>query len=247
MKYKTLIVDDEPLARERIRTLAARDPEIQIVGECAGGRAAIAAVEKYAPELMFLDVQMPEVDGFAVLEAIGPEKAPEVIFVTAHDQYALKAFEIHALDYLLKPFDRARFESALARAKRQLAAGASSRVADLIRSTRPRRFVLKSAGRITFLKVEEIDWIEAEGNYVRLHCGAQSHLMRETMSGMEARLDPDQFLRIHRSQIVNIDAIKELKPLFRGEYTVSLHSGRELTLTRSYRDRLEQLVTGKSG
>lgn len=247
MKFKTLIVDDEPLARERIRTLVARDPEIQVVAECAGGRAAIAAVAKHAPDLMFLDVQMPEVDGFAVLEAIGCKAVPAVIFVTAHDQYALKAFEIHALDYLLKPFDRPRFESALARAKRQLAAGASNRLADLIASTKPRRFVIKNAGRITFIKVEEVDWIEAEGNYVRLHCGSESHLLRETLSGIEARLDPQQFLRIHRSQIVNIDAIKELKPLFRGEYVVSLHNGEELTLTRNYRDRLEQLVTGKSG
>jgi two-component system LytT family response regulator len=247
MKYKTLIVDDEPLARERLRTLLARDPDIHIVGECGGGRSAIAAVAKHNPDLMFLDVQMPEIDGFAVIEAIGPGAVPAVVFVTAHDQYAVKAFEVHALDYLLKPFDSERFKNALRRAKRQLEGGLSDRLAALLRTTQPQRFVIKNAGRITFLKVDEIDWIEAEGNYVRLHTGSESHLLRETMNGIEARLDARQFMRIHRSRIVNIDSIKELKPWFRGEYVVVLRGGEKLTLTRSYRDRLEQLVTGKSG
>lgn len=247
MKYKTLIVDDEPLARERLRTLLARDPDIQVVGECGGGRSAIAAVATHTPDLMFLDVQMPEIDGFAVIEAIGPGAVPALVFVTAHDQYAVKAFEVHALDYLLKPFDSERFENALRRAKRQLEGGLSDRLAALLRNTQRQRLVIKNAGRITFLRVDEIDWIEAEGNYVRLHTGSESHLLRETMNGIEARLDARQFMRIHRSRIVNIDSIKELKPWFRGEYVVVLRGGEKLTLTRSYRDRLEQLVTGKSG
>jgi len=192
-------------------------------------------------------VQMPEIDGFAVIEAIGPGAVPAVVFVTAHDQYAVKAFEVHALDYLLKPFDSERFENALRRAKRQLEGGLSDRLAALLRNTQRQRLVIKNAGRITFLRVDEIDWIEAEGNYVRLHTGSESHLLRETMNGIEARLDARQFMRIHRSRIVNIDSIKELKPWFRGEYVVVLRGGDRLTLTRSYRDRLEQLVTGKSG
>jgi two-component system LytT family response regulator len=247
MRYRTLIVDDEPLARERLRTLLEQDPEIQIVGECANGRSAVAAVVKHSPDLMFLDVHMPEVDGFTVIEAIGPGAVPAVVFVTAYDRYALKAFEAHALDYLLKPFDRARFEKTLARAKRQLEGGTNQRLADLLRATQPQRFVIKNAGRITFLKVEEVDWIEAEGNYVRLHSGSESHLLRETMNSMETRLNSRQFIRIHRSRIVNIDSIKELKPWFRGEYVVIMRSGEKLTLTRSYRDRLQQFVTGKTG
>ena len=247
MKYRALIVDDEPLARERLRTLLAADPEVDVVAECANGREAIAAVARYSPDLLFLDVQMPEVSGFGVLEAIGADTVPAVVFVTAYDDYALKAFEVHALDYLLKPFDRERFQKSLDRVKRQLKKGGDlpPKLTALLEDWKKRpadRLVLKDAGRVYFLKVDEIDWIEAEGNYVRLHTGAESHMLRETMSRIEARLDARKFIRIHRSAIVNVDCIKELRPFFRGEYVVVLRSGRKLTLTRGYRPRLEEIL-----
>lgn len=253
-KILALIVDDEPLARERIRALLEPERDVEITAECASGLEAVAAIESLAPDLVFLDVQMPEMDGFGVIETIGASKMPTIIFVTAYDRYALRAFEVNALDYLLKPFDRERFEAALGRARAQIENERSGvlnqRLLALLKDIRPEarsldRLVIKSGGRVFFLKSEEIDWIEASGNYVRLHVGAQSHLLRETMSGMEAKLDGDRFLRIHRSVIVNIERIKELHPLFHGEYTVLLRDGTELTLSRGYRDRLDRLL-GKS-
>ena len=250
-KIRALIVDDEPLARERIRTLLESDLEIEIAGEYANGRAAVSALQKQAPELLFLDVQMPGLDGFGVLETIGPEKMPVTIFVTAYDQYALRAFDVHALDYLLKPFDRERFEKALRRAKAQIAgertADLNQRLLALLEDLKPGpkyldRLVIKSAGRIFFLRTEEIDWIEAAGNYLRLHVGKESHLLRETMSGIEGKLDPARFIRIHRSTIVNIDRIKELHPWFRGEHVVILRDGTRLTLSRGYRENLQTLL-----
>ncbi len=248
MKISALIVDDEPLARERIRTLARGDPEIEIAGECSDGRAAVAAIRKLAPQLLFLDVQMPDLDGFGVLEAIGPEHMPVTIFVTAYDQYALRAFEVHALDYLLKPFDRERFEKALARAKRQIRRSDDElheRLLALLEDLKPgqkylERLVIKSGGRIFFLRAEEIDWIEASGNYVRLHAGKESHLLRDTMNGIEARLDPARLVRVHRSTIVNLDRIKELHPWFRGDHVIILRDGTRLTLSRSCREKLEE-------
>src|SRR5262245_42663014 len=251
-KIRTLIVDDEPLARERLVDMLIGDKEVEIVGECGNGLTAIAAIDGYKPDLIFLDVQMPELDGFGVLEAI--EETPVIVFVTAYDQYALRAFEVHALDYLLKPFDRERFDKALQRAKNQIGrerAGAMNRelaalLADL--KSRPKaleRLVIKAGGRVFFLRVDEIDWIEAAANYVRLHAGKEAHLLRETINGLAAKLDPDRFLRIHRSIIVNLERVKEMQPWFHGDYVVILQDGTQLTSSRNYREQLRKLL-GKS-
>ncbi len=239
---RVLIVDDEPLARERIRTLLSAEPDIEIVGEANDGASAISAIRKLSPGLVFLDVQMPEMDGFAVLEQLGLASMPAVIFVTAFDHYAIKAFEVSALDYLLKPFDRERFSKAVERARCGSDIGARVRAVLEKWKERPKfadRIVVRSGGRVFFLRVEELDWIEAAGNYVRLHSGDEEHLYRETMSRLETILDPARFARIHRSAIVNIDRVKELHPLFRGDYEVVLRNGRKLTLHRSFRARLQ--------
>jgi two-component system, LytTR family, response regulator len=247
LKVRTLIVDDEPLGRERIRTLLREDPDVEVIGECSDGRQAVAAIERLKPDLFFLDVQMPEMDGFAVLDAIAGKHMPAIIFVTAYDRYAVQAFEVHALDYLLKSFDRERFHNAVERAKgeiRRLREGAlNERLAGLLeemesRKSRLTRVVIKSGGRIFFLPVEEIDWVEAADNYVRIHARRESHLVRETLQSLEGRLDSRKFLRIHRSTIVNLDRIRELQPLFHGDYAVHLQDGTELTLSRNYRQKL---------
>jgi len=249
VKIRTLIVDDEPLGRERISSLLCGDHEVDVIGECADGRQAIAAIEECKPDLVFLDVQMPEVDGFGVVDAICSERMPVIIFVTAYDRYAVKAFEVHALDYLLKSFDRERFAAALRRAKEEigrLRGGAlNERLAGLIedlqaKKDRLTRLVIKSAGRIVFLRIEEIDWIEAADNYVRVHAGREAHLIRETLQSLEKRLDPAIFLRIHRSSLVNLNRIRELQPIFHGDYAVKLIDGTELTLSRNYREKLLQ-------
>jgi len=250
-KIRTLIVDDENLSRKKIRTLLERETDIEIVGECSNGPKAVSAIQKLSPDLIFLDIQMPGMDGFRVLETIGNERMPAVIFVTAYDQYALRAFDVHALDYLLKPFDRVRFQTALQRVRehsqRTRNNDLNQRLQDLIKDMKAERkyldrLVIKSGGRVFFLKVEEIDWIDAADNYVHLHVGHESHLLRETMNGLEARLDPEKFLRIHRSTIVNIERIKELRPSFHGEYTVILRNGTQLTLSRGHRDKLLELL-----
>jgi two-component system LytT family response regulator len=250
-KVRTLIVDDEPLAREGVRSLLESEPDIEIIGECGDGRSAVLAIEKQRPDLVFLDVQMPELDGFGVLETLELESLPVVIFVTAYDQYALKAFEVHALDYLLKPFDRERFNKALSRAKEQIFLRKTGRhdqqllalLQDLKNEKKfLERLVIKNAGRIFFVKADEISWIEASGNYARLHVGAESHLLRETMNELETKLNPEKFLRIHRSHIVNMEHIKELQPWFQGEYVVILRDGTRLTLSRSYREKLNELL-----
>lgn len=255
---QTLIVDDEPLARTRIRNLLRGRREFQIVGECANGREAIAQIELQPPELVFLDVQMPDLDGFGLVNALGAERLPVVIFVTAYDQYAVRAFECHALDYLLKPFDDERFEKTLEWARAQLQRDQmhqlSQRMIALLEEYPGRRAVpaeaphrrlsqlmIKSGGRVLFVKAEEIDWIEAEGCYARLHTGRQSHLLRETMSALEAQLDPQVFFRIHRSTIINRDRIRELQPQSHGEYAVTLQDGTKLRLSRNYRDKLAAL------
>lgn len=250
-RIRTLIVDDEPLARRKIRRMLARDPEVDILDDCANGQQAIAAVSSHNPDLVFLDIQMPEVDGFDVLNSIAPTGTPFVIFVTAYDQYALRAFEVSAVDYLVKPFDRSRFEKALQRAKSRLA---TERGSDLnqqtlalleelkARSSHVERLVIKAGGRAFFLKTEEIDWIEAEGKYVRLHVGKESYLLREAISSMESQLDPKKFPRIHRSTIVNIERVRELQPWFHNEYRVILKDGTELMLSRSCRKRLGELL-----
>ena len=245
---RVLIVDDEPLARERLRTFLQDEPEVSLVGECATGKEAVAAIRKKKPHLVFLDVQMPELNGFGVLEQLGPEHCPPVIFVTAHDRFACRAFEVHAIDYLLKPFDRSRFRTALGRALRRIQAppaGQSQQMANLLAEVRPGalsdRLAVKSGGRVLLIKLEEIDYIEAASNYVEIHVGRESHLLRETMTKLEERLPSDRFLRISRSTIVHIDRIKELQPLFHGEYSVILRDGTKLTLSRGYRDKLPSL------
>lgn len=255
MKTRTLIVDDEPLARERLRRLLETEPDIELIGECANGREAVAAIEEKSPDLVFLDVQMPELNGFEVLDQLRGERRPMVVFVTAYDQFALKAFEVHAVDYLLKPFDRERFQVALRRAlghgRRGPAAELDQRLSALLRDLKPQpkaveRLAIKSGGRVVFVRVEDIDWVEAADNYVELHVGEVSHLHRETMSDLERILPSEKFMRISRSTIVNVDRIKELQPMFHGEYAVILRTNIRLTLSRSYREKLHQLL-GKTG
>ena len=245
---RTLIVDDEPLARRGIRKHLEAARDIEIIAECGNGADALKAIETLAPDLVFLDVQMPELDGFSVLEAI--EHMPAVIFVTAYDRFALRAFEVNALDYLLKPFDPERFEQALQRARasleRQSLGDLNRRLQKLITSLSANgkfvdRLVIKAGGRISFLSVDEIDWIEAADNYVRLHAGRENHLLRKTMTALEERLDPAKFVRVHRSTIVNIDRIKELYPLLKGEYEIVLKTGARLASGRGYRERLHEL------
>lgn len=252
MTIRTLIVDDEPLARDKIRSFLEAEPGIEVIGECRDGHEALLAIEKEKPELVFLDIQMPELNGFEVLENLDVDPLPKVVFVTAFDQYAIKAFEVHAVDYLLKPYDRERFRDALDRARTELErqeVGAMKEqlqtlLADLDkrRSDYRERLVVKTSGRVIFLKVEDIDWVDAAGNYVRLHVQGEQHLLRETMSRLEKRLDPKRFLRIHRSTIVNIERIKELQQQFHGDYVVILKEGQRLTLSRSYRDRIQDLL-----
>jgi two-component system LytT family response regulator len=247
---RVLIADDEPLARERLRMLLAGETWLQIVAECQNGTEAIAAIDRLHPDLVFLDVQMPGATGFEVIEAVRPDRMPLIVFVTAFDKYALRAFDVHALDYLLKPFDRERFGQSLARARQQLERPGNgdlerrllALVQDLRAAPRLERFVIKSGGRVFFVRADEIDWIEAAGNYVKLHVGRDAHLFRETMSTLESRLDPDTFFRIHRSHIVNIERVKELQPWFNGEYVVFLRSGTRLTLSRGYREKLQERI-----
>lgn len=255
MKIKTLIVDDEPLARDRVRRFLRDEKEIEIVGEAGNGAEAIEFIKKENPELVFLDIQMPEKNGFEVITSLDAKKIPTVIFVTAYDNYALQAFDASALDYLLKPFNRERFSRAVARAREHienkkrgnLDERLASLIADLkIEKKYLERLVVKSVGRVFFLKTDEIDWIEAAGNYLKLHVGRESHLIRETMNSVESKLDPDKFLRIHRSTIVNIDRIKELHPMFSGDYDVVLQTGAKITLSRNYRDRFLELFENKN-
>jgi len=251
-RIRLLVVDDEPLARDKIRQMARRDPGIEIVGECANGHEALSSVHELRPDLLMLDVQMPELGGFEVLEALkGEPHAPVVIFVTAYDQYAVRAFEYHALDYLLKPFDRERFEAAVEHAKEHLRERAPNgsvdrRILALLEQLHTGRYierlVVKSGGRVYFLETGEIDWIEAEGNYINVHTGKKSHLLRETISNLEAQLDPRRFVRIHRSAIVNICRVQELQPWTHGEYHVILRNGTSLTLSRNYRDNLRNVL-----
>jgi two-component system LytT family response regulator len=247
---KVLIVDDEPLARERVRRHLRDEPGVEIVGEAGNGREAVAVIEEKTPDLVFLDVQMPEMNGFDVLKALEENKIPAIVFTTAYDKYAIQAFEFHALDYLLKPFSRERFRRAVRHAREQLENSRQSgsideRLVSLLENLKAKKYleriVVKSSGRVFFIKTDEIDWIEAAGNYLKLHVGRDAHLIRETMQSIEAKLDPEKFFRIHRSTLVQIDRIKELHPLFGGDYAVILRNGTELNLSRNYRERLPEL------
>lgn len=242
-KVRTIIVDDEDLARERLRHLLESEEAVEIVGEAADGRSAIALIETKRPDLAFLDVQMPELTGFEVLEALEEKDRPNIIFVTAHDQFALKAFDVHAVDYLLKPFDRERFQTALRRALQKVQRPDVSAVLREVRPAKPAdRLLVKTTGRVLLIKIDEIDWIEAADNYINLHVGKETHMMRETMNSVEGRLPPEKFMRISRSTIVNLERIQELQPMFHGEYIVLLRNGTKLTLSRGYRDKLDLLL-----
>jgi len=250
-RIRALIVDDEPIARRGIRKLLETQNHVEIVGERSNGLEAVAAIQDLSPNLVLLDVQMPEMDGFEVIEAVGAESMPAVVFVTAYDKYALRAFDVHAVDYLLKPFDPERFRSALDHAtaslERRAGDGLGEKLRQLLEEHRParkplERLVVRSGGRIFFLDVAEIDFIEAADNYVDLHIGKRSHLVRQTLGHLEARLDPDQFVRIRHSTIVNLRRIKELRPSPGGEYDVVLVTGQVLESSRRYRKRLSAVL-----
>ena len=251
MKLRALIADDEPLARERIRMLLADEKDFEVIRECNNGQEAVEAIEAERPDLAFLDIQMPELDGFGVVELIGPDNMPAVVFVTAYDQFAVRAFEAHAVDYILKPFDQERFRRALQRARQQIQQRDNNELNYRLRALlgelqskteHLERIIVRSGARMIFVSVDEIDWMAAEGNYIRLHVGKQSHLLREKMGTIEEKLDPSRFVRIHRSTIVNIKRIKELESLFQGEFVVILHDGTKLTSSRGYRDRLREIL-----
>jgi two-component system, LytTR family, response regulator len=248
-KLRTMIVDDEPLARERLASLLSAEQDIEVIGQCRDGEEAVLGIQQHKPDLVFMDVQMPALNGFEVIDAVGSEHMPLVIFVTAYDQHALRAFQVRALDYLLKPFDRERFQEALQRARahiqRDETGDVGRRLLALVKDLRrdqPKtdRLVVKSGGRLFFLRTDEIDWVEASGNYVRLHVGTTSHLLRETMNAIEGRLDPEKFFRIHRCRIVNMERIQEMQPWLNGEYAVVLRTGTRLTLSRGYREKLQE-------
>lgn len=271
-KIRVLIVDDEVIVREGIRMYLAGETDVEIAGECANGLDAVTAIREKSPDLVFLDVQMPGMDGFAVIETVGVEKMPAVIFVTAYDKYAVRAFEVYALDYVLKPFDKARILKALRRAETATMAAATAaetaaarqenepnhQLSALIKDLRSElalastdkpslkayqeRLVIKKAGRIFFMNVEEIDWVEAAENYVKLHAGHESHLIRETISGLESKLDPNKFLRVRRTALINIGRVKELQPLFNGAYAIVFRSGAEVTSSRRFRKNIGLLL-----
>jgi len=251
MTIRALIVDDEAPARDLIATLLRDEPDLEVVGECNNGRDAIAAIQRLSPDLVFLDVQMPGLDGFGVLAELQTERLPLVVFVTAFDRHAIRAFEVHALDYLLKPFEYDRLRQAVRHARTQLAQGPDAadqtRLISLLEELHNRgqswnRLAIRDAGRIVFLQPDQIDWIEAEGNYVRLHIGKESHLLRETMTAIEARLASRKFLRVSRSTIVNLERVVEWQPLFHGDSVVILRDGTRLTVSRVYRESFERLL-----
>lgn len=247
MTIRALIVDDEALARQRIRQLLQGELDFEVVGEASNGVEAVTLIESLHPDLVFLDIQMPMLDGFGVIEAIGADNMPATLFVTAFDTHAVKAFEVHAIDYLLKPFDRDRFKRALAWVRERpnkLAkeeGGFSSLMSELETvQEKPDRFLVKQGERWIMIKAADIQWIEAEGNYVRLHLDGANHLLRHTMAGVYARLDPALFKRIHRSTIVNLDFVRDLQPWTGGDLTVFMRDGTRLTLSRTYRDQFDQ-------
>ena len=256
MTLRTLIVDDELLARRKIRSFLAEDARFRVVAECSDGRQAAAAVRTERPDLIFLDVEMPGAGGFQVLASLPEENPPSVVFVTAYDKYAVQAFEVRAVDYLLKPFNKSRFAAALDKVvEARSREGSRSRseelraaLEELEREARRReRFVVKSGSRLIFLRKESIEWVEAQGDYVRVHVGREAHLLRETMGAVTERLASPRFVRIHRSRIVNLDHVRELRPLWGGDYTVLMRDGTQLTLSRTYRATLEALLAESPG
>ena len=256
---RTVIADDERLARQKLMILLESEPSVNVIAECQDGRQTVAAIRSFHPDLLLLDIQMPDLDGFQVLREIAAEEMPVVIFTTAYDQYAIRAFEANALDYLLKPFDQERLHHAVARAQSELRKkrdhAITHRILSLLSqvgSTAPgvpqpdQRLVIKANGRVVFLDLDNIEWVEAAANYVRLNVGKESYLFRETISRISERLDANHFVRIHRSTIVNVRKIKELIPVNSGEYVVVLKSGRELSCSRGYRAALQEIVQKSS-
>jgi two-component system LytT family response regulator len=263
-KIRALVVDDELLAHKALKAMLIDDPEIEVIAECRNGREAIKAIRELSPDVVFLDIQMPEMDGFQVIEEVGVERMPVTVFVTAYDKHALRAFEAHALDYLLKPFDHERFNAALQRAKTLVRQQTIGKISDsllaVLNNIKPKsgelpfeperaaqkhpidRVAIKASGCVYFLKVHEIDWVESAGDYLSLHCTRGSHLIRETMEKFHAKLDTQKFLRIHRSTIVNIERVKEIRPYFKGDYVITLTSGKRLKSSRSYRQDLQALL-----
>jgi two-component system, LytTR family, response regulator len=263
MSTSVLLVDDEPLAQRRLMRLMRREPDLQVVGVASNGREALAAIRAHAPEIVILDVQMPEMDGFELVRSLDPEHLPVIIFVTAYESYALQAFEVRALDYLLKPFKAARLHEALKRARKQLQSSDDDRVAGLrhlVTDLRPdaddaenapeldeassaaplTRILVREKGKMFFVRSADVEWFEAQNNYIQLHVGTNRHLVRGRISTLERRLPRDQFVRIHRSTIVNHEFIKEVHPWFGGDYIVTMKNGAQLKLTRSYRRNLIQ-------
>jgi two-component system LytT family response regulator len=248
---RVVVVDDEPLARTGTAELARRDPGLEVVAECGDGRGAVEAIERLRPDIVLLDIQMPELDGFEVLRALEPAHLPVIVFVTAYDQFAVRAFDVHALDYLVKPFDDVRFEEAMARAKHAVGTQRAGELGDRITAMLDRRaeapgatgwltrMVVRTGGRVLLVRVDEIDWIESADYCVKLHVQGKTHVIRESLQALEARLDPARFFRLHRGTIVNLDRIRELQPFFKGEHAVLLQDGTTLKLSRSRRGELE--------
>jgi len=248
---RALIVDDEPLARERIRTLLAECRNVEVVGECRDGREAVNAILAERPDLVFLDIQMPELDGFEVIKAIGNEFLPAIIFVTSFDEYAIRAFDVNAIDYLLKPINAARFEKAVLRAIDRLTQSnvreSERKLLDFIEVLRAEhqyvtRFVVRSGSRLSFVRASDVDWMDAADNYVRLHVAGREHFVRETLKSVETQLDPEIFIRVHRSIIINFDRVESVEPYSHGEYVVTMKDGAKLTTSRSYSERLRLLL-----
>lgn len=252
MSLRVLVVDDEPIARRGLRRLLGEEPGVEVVGECGDGASAITAIATLAPDLVFLDVQMPELDGFAVIEAVGGQRMPAVVFVTAFDQHAVRAFDAQALDYVLKPVDPERFRRALQRARAHLARPDDDfmrRVSDALRSIDrrelrdyPTRLAIRSEGRVRLVDVDEVDRILAAGNYAEIHAGGKRHLLRETMASLESRLDPQRFVRISRAAIVSLGQVREVQPLFNGDFVVLLKGGAQVNGSRRYRAALDALL-----
>src|SRR5688572_32544061 len=252
MTIRVLIVDDEPVARRGILRLLRQQPDIEVVGESGDGGSAVAAISALSPDLVFLDVQMPELDGFAVIEAVGGNRMPAVVFVTAFDHHAVRAFDAQAIDYVLKPVDPERFRLALQRARLRLAhpddsfvrrvAGALKLIGRADRQHYPARLAIRSEGRVRLLDIAEVDRIVAAGNYVEIHAGGKMHLLRETMTSLEARLDPQRFIRVSRAAIVSIAWIREVQPLFNGDFVVLLKNGAQVNGSRRYREALDVLL-----
>jgi two-component system, LytTR family, response regulator len=251
---RTIIADDEHLAREKLRLLLGEESGVQVVAECQNGQEAIDAVHDYKPDLLLIDIRMPDMDGFQVLEKIAADEMPVVVFTTAYDQFAIRAFDAHALDYLLKPFEQERLHDAIERTRAELLKShqldLTTRILDLLAKADPKgepkpsddRMVIRAGGKVVFLDVKEIDWIEASANYVKVNVGKDSYLLREGIGSISERLDPDRFVRIHRSAIVNVRKIKELQPCESGEYIAVLKNGKELSCSRGYRAQLQRLI-----